>query len=128
MWLRMDMQELLKKAKEELISAGKIMPKVIAIGRDKDIIFIPTPFKNDQEQKDVREALKMTLTINGSEEYYCIQEVWFSQLREGRIQTRARRDIDRKEAITIMRFTPNSAESILSIFKRDNKGRRSVEL
>jgi len=117
----MDMNKLLTEAKKELIKDGKILPKVIAISKDKDIIIIPIPFKSDAEKDIMREALKHTITLTGSQEYYCIQELWLSQQREGRIQTRARRDIDWKEAIAIMKFTPTSAESVLSIFTREGK-------
>ena len=123
----MDLKILLKEAKEQLIKDGKIMPKVMAISKDNNIIFIPTPFQTDAEKDLVRDMLQKTILLMDIKEYYCIQEIWLSQPNKNRIQTRARRDIDRKEAITIMKFTPTSAESILSIFKKDIKGKFTFE-
>lgn len=115
----MDINKMLEIAKEELISSGKIVPKAFAVTNKNEITMILMPFRDDEEKCRTQEGLQEFIKGLGSKEYYIVHEVWVAKQKQDRIMTRAKRNIDREEAIMVTKFTPERSEMVIAIFKKD---------
>ena len=109
---------MLDTAKQELIKDGSIMPKAFII-KDAEIIVIMMEYADDDEKDMIRKKLKKFVLDSGSKEYYMVQEMWVSRQKDDMLHVVPRRDINKREAIAVIRHAPEKSDMLILEFKRD---------
>lgn len=90
-------------AKAELTSTGSIQPKIIA-KKDGKVTIMLLEFPNSDGKELSKKIVKGKLKQMQPDEYYFISEAWVSTAKDDRLYRQPVRDIDRKEAIIVMKY------------------------
>ena len=109
---------MLDTAKQELIKDGSIILKAFIV-KDDDIVVIMMEYADDNEKDVVRKKVKEFVLNSGSKEYYMVQEMWVSRQKDDMLHVAPRRDINKREAIAVIRHAPEKSDMLILEFKRD---------
>lgn len=116
--------ELIERKAKEIVEKGKEHVPMVFLESEGEIDIKVIPFKNDKEKEIILNILRDYVQKKNIKRYWVVMESWLGNNPE----IRPRRDINRREALTILEFNSDFERKALILkFTRDKNGNVSWE-